>query len=441
LFNSRRVVWGAGRLSGLAALAAIGLVSSGAAAGATTGSGPGISAAPIMAAVGSAPQTLAATYGCDLSPLHEGLGSLNIEATLSLPGSGTEGDKVPAVLTTKATPLSPAISNALPALDSIELAGNAPVYSILGHSVALTGQSGTVLANAAELPSMTASGLLALTAAGTTTLHLPSTITLTLTSQGTALPAVKCSTSDASVKISVTAPPTPAPVPSGPVYKCSEYLKVSPGKSHLVGTMSGPIPFVVSATGPQTTGSTDTVSLSVPGGIPGGMPGSPPPFGVNIAFASGLPVTGAQPGEILIAKHTTDLKSLPLGGSGHLYLAKPGTDRVLYPRWFTLAVVTVVGHGKPISITGTLSCTLETDQTAVALRLHVTGQPTPIASATGAAGGTAASGAVPAGAPNTGGGPRPGSGLPMAIGGGALLLTGAGFVVAAARRRRGQAVS
>jgi hypothetical protein len=440
LFNSRRVVV---RVSGLAALAVVGLVASGTAASAVTASGPGISAAPIMAAAGSAPQTLSETYGCDLSTLGHGLGGVNIDATLSTPGSGVEGNMAPATLTTQATSVSPAVSKLLPALDSVEVTGTAPVNSTSGKGVDLAGKSGPVAANATELPSITAAGTLLLTAVGTTTVYIPPVLRVTLNAQGKVLAVLDCNTNEGSVKISVTAAPVPVPVPSGPVYKCGIYVTLPPsGKTQLVATQSGPIPFTVSATGRRTTGNTDTVSLSVAGGAASGMPGGPAPSGVKMAFAAGLPMTGAQPGMIRVTKQTTDLNSLPFSGSGHLYLAKPGTDRLLYPRWFTDTITgpTVYVKHKPFSITATLSCAIKTELNQVALTLNITGQPVPTATSTAAAGGTAANGAVPAGAPNTGGGPRPGSDLPMAVGGTALLIVGAGFVVVAARRR-GQPVS
>jgi hypothetical protein len=121
--------------------------------------------------------------------------------------------------------------------------------------------------------------------------------------------------------------------------------------------------------------------------------------------------------------------------SGPLHLTNPGTDHILFPNQFAF---TISGPkdpvtGKPLTIV--LAC--QSKASTVGLTLKVTGTPT----ATGGNGGTAANGAVPAGAPNTGGGPRPGSDVPMAVGGAALLLVGAGFVVVAARRRRGQPVS
>ncbi len=319
--------------------------------------------------------------------------------------------------------------------------------STSGKGVDLAGKSGPVAANATKLPSVTAAGPLPLTAAGMTTVYIPPSIRVTLNSQGKILAVLDCNASEGSVKISVTAPPPPVPVPSGPVYKCGIYVTVPPsGKSQLIATQSGPIPFAVSATGHRTTGSTDTVSLSAAGAAAaaaGAAAGGAAPSGAKMAFAASLPVTGAQTGSILVSRHTTDLSSLPFGGAGHLYLAKPGTDRVLYPRWFTLTIYgpTIYIKHKAFNISSTLSCGLKTELNQVALTLKVTGQPVPTATATGAAGGTAANGAVPAGAPNTGGGPRPGSDLPMAVGGAALLLIGAGFVVVAARRRRGQPVS
>ncbi len=93
---------------------AAGLLVSGTAASAATAPGPGISAAPVMAAAAS-PQTVSETYGCDLSTLGQGLGGLNLTATLAMPGSGVEGETAPVTFTTQATSVSSDVSKLLPA--------------------------------------------------------------------------------------------------------------------------------------------------------------------------------------------------------------------------------------------------------------------------------------------------------------------------------------
>jgi hypothetical protein len=153
-------------------------------------------------------------------------------------------------------------------------------------------------------------------------------------------------------------------------------------------------------------------------------------------------VTGAQPGSISISKRTKGFPSQLFSGSGQLYLSKPGTDHVLFPRAFTFTIngPEIPINNKPTPVTITLGCALKAHSDPVALTLKVTGTPV-AAPGSGGHGSTAVNGAVPAGAPNTGGGSRPGSDLPMAAGGVALLLTGAGFVIVARRRRQGQPTS
>lgn len=447
MFNSRRVNRPSVRVAGLVGLATAGLIASGTMASAATASGPVSSALPLMAAAASGQQTVSETYGCDLSPLGQGLGGLNVNATLSAPASGVLGEMAKVTLTTQATSLSPAVSQLLPALDSVAVAGTAPVNSTSGKGVALAGKSGPVAAKAAELPSVTAAGTLLLTATGTTTVYIPPSIPVTLNFQGKVRAALQCNASEGSVKISVTAPPPPVPVPSGPVYQCSISVNI-PGIGQLPGPFSGPMPFAVSATGRRTTGSTDTVWLS-PGiagafsssGALGGPAGSSSPGVLGTVFRASLPVTGAQQGSIAISNRTKGLSGELFSGSGHLYLRNPGTDHVLSPSWFTFTIYgpkVPINH-KPVQIASTLSCTIKTRPNPVTLTLKVTGKPVPSTTPTsGGGGGTAANGAVPAGAPSTGGGPGPGSDLPMIAGGAALLLIGAGLVIVAWRRRQAQ---
>jgi hypothetical protein len=415
-------------------LAAAGLIASGTMASAATAPGPISPALPLMAAAASGQQTVSETYGCDLSPL----GSLNVNAMLSVPAKGVLGETVKVTLTTQATSLSSAASQLLPALDSVAVAGTAHVNSTSGTGVALAGKSVPVDAKATKLPSVTAAGTLPLTATGTTAVYIPPSISVTLNSQGKVFAALQCHASEGSVKISVSAPLPPVPVSSGPVYQCSISANV-PGSGLPTGPIGGPLPFTVSATGRRTTGSTDTVSLSAGStAMVGPLPGV-----TGTAFRASLPVTGAQQGSISISTRTNGLPSELFSGSGRLYLRNPGTDHVLSPSWFTF---TLYGPKIPINnkltpVAVTLSCTLKTRPDPVALTLKITGDPTPSTTPTsGGNGSTEAINnvAVPAGAPNTGGGSGPGNDLPMVLGGAALLLIGAGLVIVARRRRQAQ---
>jgi hypothetical protein len=406
LFNSRRLIRPAGRVSVLAALAAAGLIASSGAAGAATASGPIISSVPIWAAADSGQSTASETYSCDLLALGQGLGGLNIDATLSAPAIGSEGEAATIALTTHVAVFPSALSRLLPGLVSVTVAGTARVGSESGEGVALAGHSHLAAGIAAESPAVMAVGKLALTAADTATVYVPPTITVTLNAVDNVLMSLTCHASSATVKIKVT-----APAPGGPVYRC--------------GSMDVPLPLAIGVTGPRVTGSTDIVTLSSPTNGLGApyLPGTS-----SLAFSGGLPVTGALPGSILLSKHTTALTDKTFSVSDSLYLGKPGIYRILMPSEFTF---TIFGPQKTQPVI--LSCALKTSPAPVGVTLTVTGKP-----ATGGHGGTEANGAVPAGAPNTGGGSGPGSNLPMIAGGAALVLIGAGSVFAARRRRQGQ---
>jgi hypothetical protein len=273
---------------------------------------------------------------------------------------------------------------------------------------------------------------------GTAHISDPLGFVITPSAGDIAMAPIKCSNPTASIislDINVTARPAPTPPPpstGGPVYTCTFEIPGIPGGPGGPGPLSAPLPMTISATGPRTTGSTDEVTLSSGSD---GLGATYPPGTTALAFSGTLPVTGAQHGAVVLRKYTTSTSSTTFRVSGPLYLAKPGTDHILFPNQFTFTIFgpTNPATGKPLSIA--LSC--QSEASTVALTLKVTGK----AAAGGGNGGTEANGAVPAGAPNTGGGPGPGSDLPMAVGGAALLLIGGGFVVVAARRRRGQAVS
>jgi hypothetical protein len=397
----------------LAALAAAGLIaSSGAAGAATTSSGPINLPAPIWGATDSGQSTASVTYACDLLAAGQGVGAVNIDATLSVPAVASEGEAATIALTTHATALSALSSSLLSGLVSVGVAGAARVDSASGADVALAGHARVAAGDATQSPSVMAVGKLALATAGTTTVFVPPTITVTLSALTQVLVSLHCSTSSTAVKINVTAPASPTP--GGPVYTCTN----GTGK----GSIDAPLPLAVSVTGPRVTGSEDTVTLSSPSD---GL-GAPYPSGTSaLDFSGSLSVAGALQGSISLSRHTTVLTDKVFSVLGQLYLAEPGTYRILLPSRFAFTIFgTEETH---------LSCALKKSPAPTGLTLTVTGKPA------GGHGSTAATGALPAGAPNTGGGSGSGGSLPLIAGGAALVLIGGGgFAFAARRRRLGQ---
>jgi len=441
--NSRTLTRPLLRLSGLAAAATAGIIglSAGAGAGTTPGN-PVISAVPHVAAAASAPQTVTEAYSCDTSVLRPSQsapspGDLDLSLTLTAPATGIEGTSANVTLGFPATPLASGVSADIPALDSITLSGTGPVNATAGPGVALRGSGGPVTANPAELPAVTATGTLPLTAVGTTAVAIPPQIRVNLSAGGKVIAGLICGGNEGEVKINVTAAPTPPPVvvpPTGPVYTCTMSDSFS---STTQGQGSGPIPFVARVTGHRTTGSTDRVSVGVDVGSAAAALGGSDIAGT--AFSAVVPVTGAGHGSITVKGATNAKTGQIFAGSGSLFLRAQGIYRIWAPKWFTFTAYSprVKYGGKYITISSTLSCALSSKTDSVLSRLAVTGKAVPVATpGSGGHGETSVNGAVPAGAPNTGGGPRPGSDLPMVFGGAALLLLGGGGIVYAARRRR-----
>jgi hypothetical protein len=439
------------RLSGLAAAVGAGLIAVTTAAGAATASGPAspvMSALPNAAAMAAGPQVFTTTYSCDTSVLNSATGlpspgDVTVSATLTVPASVVEGKSVPITLATQVAPLPAGAAQEFPAVNSIALGAVVPLSGPPGHEVVLSGFSGPVAAQAAQLPAIEASGGLGLSTAGVTTATTPAEISLTLNKpSGDSATALKCNAArTATLKIKVTAPAPPAPTPpAGPDYTCAFSTNV-PGAGKLPSS-SGPLPFLATVTGQHTTGSTDVVSLApnLGGENIASELGDLSGLGIRgTAFAAKVPVTGAGHGAIVVTGKTVGLTSKVLTGTGRLYLASPGTYHLRAPEVFTFALIgpSVKIAGQTITVTITMACKL-TSADSVLAALTVTGQPVAASGHGGSTNGsgTAASGAVPAGAPNTGGGTAPGSSLPLILGGVALLLAGGGGTVFAVRRRR-----
>jgi hypothetical protein len=193
----------------------------------------------------------------------------------------------------------------------------------------------------------------------------------------------------------------------------------------------------ITSSGTRSTGHTLTVTLSSPNtGLGGPYPGL-----TSVSFAGTLPVNGAQPGAVALAKTTTDVTSTMFRVSGTLRLTKPGTDRILDPDKFTFTLRTSL-QGKAVS--AVLSCTTDKSPAPVGLTVKVTGasvgpnptdSPTPTSTDPGNGGSGQGSG-TPVGAPNTGGGSGPGGHMAVAIAGLAMLLAGGGLMFFSRRRAR-----
>lgn len=433
------------RLTGLAAAASAGLIALGTAASASGPASPVMSALPDAAAMAAGPQALHETYACDTSVLRPNssgpnLGSLNPTAVLTVPASGVAGQTAKVTLAVAATPLSPAISAVLPAVNSIDLTSTASVNATSGPGVSFSATSGPVAAQAAELPAITATGSLPLTVAGTTTVYFPADLHLMLNAGGKQY-LLDCLTNQDSLKIKVAAPAPPAPTPpAGPDYTCT--FSTNLPDVGMLPSYSGPVPFLTTVTGQHTTGSTDVVSLApnLAGENIAKELGDLGGLGIKAtAFAAKVPVTGAGHGAILVTGKTVGLTSKVLTGTGRLYLANPGSYHLRAPEVFTFALIgpTLPISTRTVAITITMTCKL-TSADSVLAAITATGQPVPASGNGGSTNGsgTAASGAVPAGAPNTGGGAAPGSSLPLILGGAVLLLAGGGGTALALRRRR-----
>jgi hypothetical protein len=419
-------------VGGLVALAAAGLIGASTVASAATADSPIVPPAFGSAHSSTTAQTVASTYFCDFSG-YGGTDSDNFQASLSVPRTAITGEPAAVTLTTPALPLPSAVGQQMAGADAFTVTASGVnsswVSDATSQYLSYRGASPSAAATPAQIPAITATATVTYLQPGDLSVSNVSEFVITPSAGGKALAPITCQDrSAARVGYHVTVTTPPAPSLPGPVYACTFGIPGVPGGSV---PFSAPLPMTLSAAGSRTVGSTDEVTLSSGSD---GLGAAYPQGTTALAFSGSLPVTGAQHGSIPLRRYTTDTSSTTFRVSGPLYLARPGTDQILFPNQFTFTIFGPKNpvNGKPVSIV--LSCRSKVG--TVALTLKVTGK----AVATGG-GGTTANGAVPAGAPNTGGGPRPGSDVPMAVGGAALLLIGAGFVVVAARRRRGQPVS
>ena len=185
------------------------------------------------------------------------------------------------------------------------------------------------------------------------------------------------------------------------------------------------IPIRLQEAGPDTVGSTDTVTLSSPGAALGG----PFPAGTSaVGFSGALPVMGAQADAVPLAGTMTGTGSGVLRLSGRLMLNAAGLDHILPPTRFTVTI-----HAASV-VSVLVTCVLVTTMTATmpsSVAVQVVRGPATV---------PLMAGATPAGAPGTGGGGslHHAGDLAGLAAGGALLLAGLAITVTGLRRRRGQ---
>ena len=342
-------------------------------------------------------------------------------------------------LSTTSAALPPAVLSKLDGVTAVSLSTTVTVQGASLPSVTLSGKA-QAPAHLTGLPANAATGKVTFPAEGTGVIEAPAkTLTFVPLKGGTAQPPIICTTTAATqdVQVTVTAPVFGT---SGPLYTC----KVTIGT--LTATELAHLPMTITASGSRTTGKTLTVTLA------SAPLGAPYPEGTtSIGFTGALPVHGAQPGKIALAKTTKDVTSSPFRVSGKLRLTKPGTDHILLPEKFTFTDKVTVSAAEAV-VTITLACTIITSPTPVGLTVHVTGAPVnphPSASPTSSPGSTSAGGGgqggqgegsgTPVGAPDTGGGAGPGGSLVLAVAGLAIALTGGGLVFLASQRRRRRA--
>jgi hypothetical protein len=336
--------------------------------------------------------------------------------------------------------LATSASGNLPAPVAAALAG----VTSFGLDAAVTQKPGVTSASLSEpltgtaqapatikaLPALTATGTAAFVLTGTGVIVAPApTLTITPDIGTKALAVIPCTPASAgSVDVKVTVTPMTVGT-SGPLYTC----RFSVGGAsdleywHLPATMS--------ASGGKTTGATDAVTYTNP--LLGALGGN----GVNQVtadFSGSLPVTGAQRGKIALNR-PLDLTVRQPKATGKFKLTTAGTDHVLIPRQFALALHVT---GEPVE---DVNCKLNAAHGAAALTISVTkahgnphpsqsptAKPTPSASP---GGGQPQGNGFPSGAPGTGGGVGSAGSIATVLAGACVAAAGGGLVLIARRRR------
>ena len=385
------------------------------------------------------PTTFTAQYSCDLSAYGSGIAPVTISATVTVPGKAETIVPVPITLKTTSVALPSSVLSQLSGVVSFDLTASVTAKQRqFSARVPLSGQN-PVSGTLTGLPAATAKSsdtnpaqALIFTLPGTGKVEVPAhTLTFTPHTSSAALPAITCTTTVTKRDIPITV--TDGVVGrTGPLYKC-----VFTGRSVDLEEFLAHISMTVTASGNRTTGNTVTVRLAA-GTLD--LLQVPALLGVtSVKFSADLPVTGAQPGKIVLSKTITDLTSAVARASGQLRLTKAGTDRILIPEKFTFTfTVPVQGGQVPFAFT----FTIKTSPVPVGVTLKVakahggpqpSGSPTPTSS-----GGQPQGSGTPSGAPGTGGGTGPGGDMAVAAGGLAMVLSGGGLLILVilARRRR-----
>ncbi len=422
--------------AGLAAACTV--LAQGVAAADTVGAGPG---APGLASMAVPPETFTATYSCDLSAYGSGISPVAVSSTVIVPATVPTVTPVVITLKTASVALPASVLSKLSGVGSFDLAASVTAKQAgVSLPVSLSGDS-AVSGTPAGLPATTAvspadtSDALEFPVTGTAQIQVPApTLTFTPHTASTALSAISCTTTATTKDIPITV--TNAVVgTTGPLYAFVETAVLAPTVSVKVLEFHAHVPMRVTASGSRTTGKTDTVAL-VAGVGDIFLRGA-----TSVRFSAGLPVTGAQPGQIALSKTITDLVSTTTSASGSLKLTQAGTDRIGVPETFTYK------YKAPVSgISGLVSfvwtCTLITRPVPVGLTLDVTKSHTqphsstsPTPATTGNGGQPEGSG-TPSGAPDTGGGTGPGADMAVAAGGAVIAVSGGGLIVLGRRRTR-----
>jgi hypothetical protein len=363
-------------------------------------------------------KSFAATYSCDLSAFGTSVAPVSVSATLTFPATVQVGEKFTVTLKTAAVTLPSSVLSKLTHVVSFDLNAAVTVHQGNDFSVKLKG-SNPVPGTLTGLPAGKAAASVIFTdpGSGTVKVPAPSLVFTPRTGTGSAPPAITCTTTAATRKIPVTVS-VPAAA-KGPLYQCGI------GSSENV---VGHVPVTITSSGSRTTGSTDTVTLTI-------ADFGPYPQGTSsVKFTSSLRVLGAQPGTIALSKDITDLASATARVPGKLALTKTGTDKILIPQKFT---VTVAATSNGITVSIPIKCTIHMSKVPVGLTIKVTAghpQPSPTPTSTNNGGQGQGSG-TPNGAPDTGGGAAPGADLGMAAGGLAIVVSGGGLMLIGRRRR------
>jgi hypothetical protein len=398
------------------------LLAPGAATAATTPGGRPIG----FAAMTTPPKTVTSQYSCDLSAYGSST-PVTLNATLAVPTTAQADAPLEITLKTTSATLPPSVLSQLPGVVSFDLTAAVTAQQASSASVPLSGTN-PVSGTLTGLPAANATGTVTFPSTGTTSgigvIKAPAPmLTFTPHTGTTALKAITCTTTAAKQDIQVTV----IVGTSGPLYKFTVF------NGRATTTFFARFPMTITSSGTRTTGKTDTVTLVVGfGGFPSGA---------SVSFSGDLPVRGAQPGKIALAKTTTDATGATFTVSGKLRLTKSGTDQILVPEHFTFTV----NQSGFLPIVFTFA--IKTSPTPVGLTFkvtkghvqphpHPTGSPTSASTAPGGGGSGQGSG-TPVGAPATGGGSGPAGDLGAAAAGLAILLSGGGLVFFA-RRRRGQ---